>query len=161
MAQDDGAATCSRSVQGAFTYQTIEGLAFSFVWPFAAPGVVDIDIRPGSAVNPVTPKSSRLIPVAILASDGVDVADVDVTTLTFGPAAASPAHRKGGHFRDVNGDGLMDLVSYYRTRETGIAIGDTKACVSGKLLGTAFESCDSVRIVRSRQVGRRSRNRFR
>jgi hypothetical protein len=43
---------------------------------------------------------------------GSDTFDVDATTLVFADGAA-PVHKKGGHGQDVNGDGLVDLVSHY------------------------------------------------
>jgi hypothetical protein len=97
------------------------------------------------AEGAIKPHAGGILPVAILGSDTFDVADVDVTTLAFGPGDATPVHSSGGHAEDVNGDGLIDLVSHYRTEEVAVAVGDTELCVTGTTLdGIPFEGCDAI-----------------
>ena len=109
---------------------------------------VDMDIKPGSDTNPINPASKGVIAVAILGSDTFDVLDVDVTTLAFGPADAAPTHLNALHLEDVNDDGETDLVTHYRTPETGITDGDTEACLTGDLFdGTPIVDCDSIQTV--------------
>jgi hypothetical protein len=114
---------------------------------------VVVDIRPGSDGNPVNPGSNGVIAVALLGSDDLDVADVDVTTLAFGPAAA-PVDPVGGHLADVNQDRILDLLSHYRTPRAGIQPGDAEACLVGTLLdGTPFEGCDAIETVSNDENG--------
>lgn len=139
--------------------------------PFGGGGTIEVgvDIKPFSDPNSINPRSGGVVPVAILGSESFDVTDVDVTTLAFGPAGASPSHdlTDSNTFYththeqvcdefdncvweeyDANGDGIMDLVSHYVQRETGLAIGDTEACITGETTdGRAFEGCDAVRIL--------------
>jgi hypothetical protein len=114
--------------------------------PEYAPKIdVAIDIKPGSDAGSINPASRGVIPVAILGSESFDVADIDLTTLAFGPDGATPAHRRGGHPEDVNGDGAMDLVSHFWVRDTGITSETDPPCVSGMTLdGTEFEGCGAI-----------------
>jgi hypothetical protein len=116
--------------------------------PAACP---EIDIKPGSDSNPINPVGRGKIPVAILGSETFDVTDVDVTTLAFGPAAASPAHDLSkpavfeDHLQDVNRDGFTDLLSHYRSQNTGIMAGSASACLRATTLGGAhFGACVAI-----------------
>lgn len=113
----------------------------------------DIDIKPGLS-NKVNPYARGVIPVAILGSDTFDVSGIDVTTLVFGPGGAPIAHLNG-HLQDVNYDGIMDLVTHYRTRDTGIACGDESVTLTGETLdGQPIQGSDSIQTVGCRVTRR-------
>ena len=130
---------------------------FSTPIPFSA----DLDIKPESDLNVINPVSPGLIPVAVLGSADLTARDIDVTTLALGPLAAPLAHSKGPHFSDdvdepydFNDDGFDDVLAHFRTEETGIAFGDTEACVAGELLdGMPFEGCDGITTVPACGIG--------
>jgi hypothetical protein len=103
---------------------------------------VAIDVRPGNPRNPLNPFAQGVVPVALLGAADFHVAAVDATTLGFGPERA-PAVRS--RIEDRNGDGLPDLVTHHRIPETGIALGDAEACLTGEMLdGTKLRGCDAL-----------------
>ena len=109
-----------------------------------------IDVAVMSNINP---RSRGVVPVAIFGSEYLDVSDIDVATLRFGPDQASTKHdlddpwTYNEHVRDLNLDGFVDLVAHFPTRDAGIACGHESAVLNGYLQdGTAIEGADSIRI---------------
>jgi hypothetical protein len=116
---------------------------------------VEIDIRPRSPRNLVLPSSRGSIPVAVLGSPRFDVLEIDPGSLAFGAGMAAPVRFRTARLLDVNRDGLLDLVSYFRVRDTGIELGDEEACISGVTSdGVPIEGCDFVDTVTARQLWR-------
>ena len=109
---------------------------------------VAIDIQPGDAANSINPRSRGVIPVAVLAGTDFDVSTVDLYSVRFGPERAPESHSAGGHFEDVNADGLIDLVLHFRTQSTGIACGDESAALDGRTLdGVLLHGVDAITTV--------------
>jgi hypothetical protein len=97
---------------------------------------VEIDVKPDSDDNPINPSSQGVIPVAILGSRSFDVADIDVTTLAFGPNGAAPADEQGGHFEDGSTDGLPEESTLRRVDFSGTAIDPRTGLPGGTISGT-------------------------
>ncbi len=94
--------------------------------PVIAPA---IDIRPGSPLNVIVPRTQAEVPVAVLSNGLFDAALVDASSVTL--AGASPSTRFGvplcSH-DDVNHDGLDDLVCQIPTRRMRIN-GSTRSAI--------------------------------
>jgi hypothetical protein len=104
-----------------------------------------IDIDPDDAANRLHPVGLGFTRVALIGAEGFDVTKIVQETLRFGPDGAAPARGNDVRPHDLDGDGFVDLVVRFPTRDAGIAFGDTEACVSGELAdGTAFEGCDAI-----------------
>jgi hypothetical protein len=55
------------------------------------------------------------------------------------------ADQRCGSLRDVDDDGEKDLLSSLRASATGIALGDTTACLRGAFRdGRSFGGCDAI-----------------
>lgn len=95
----------------------------------AALTVVRIDVRPGQADNKVNSNAKQLVPIAILSDDGFDATTlVDPESVRVRGAAPISTRQD---FDDVDGDGLEDLVLYFRARSfakpTESECGDAEA----------------------------------
>jgi hypothetical protein len=116
---------------------------------------VELDVKPETFPNSVNPRSWGVVPVAVLGEDTVDVREIDVATLAFGPGGAPIAHRRG-HYEDVNRDGYTDLVLHFRTQETGIECDvETVSLVGTTLDGLPVEGTDTVQPVGCRSSAKR------
>lgn len=84
---------------------------------------LDIDIKPGSDPNRIRPDGPGLTPVAILSPSDVPLTDIDRSTIRFGDLGVETSGPS--IYRDLGGDGDVDILSVFRTRNTGWS------CVSG------------------------------
>jgi hypothetical protein len=111
---------------------------------------VSIDVKPGSLLNSINPKSRGRIPVAILSADGFDApSEVDTSSLTFGGTGAEHSLAFcNSSPEDVNDDGFGDLVCHFDTGSAGFQSGDTEGTLNARTVsGTPLTGTDSVSIV--------------
>jgi len=107
---------------------------------------IALDVRPGSATDPINPKSNGVIPVAILGTSSFDASTVDQASVRFGMGQALPQGR--GQLADVNGDGRVDLLLHFRTQDAGIQCGDTTVSITGQTLdGVPIQGSDAITTV--------------
>ena len=106
---------------------------------------VTIDIKPGNEQNRLNPATRGGIWIAIQSEGPLDVLQININTVGFGPLAAAAV---GQGVRDVNNDGLPDLLLRFKVEQTGIACGDTEATLVGEtLLGQQFAGTDVLETV--------------
>jgi YVTN family beta-propeller protein len=111
---------------------------------------IDIDIKPGNKKNVINPRAKGGIWVAILSNtDSTSPFDpssqVNAPTVEFGPDGAKAIRYK---VKDINKDGLGDLLLRFKIPETGIACGDTEATLTGeKFDGQRFSGTDTIKTV--------------
>jgi astacin len=113
---------------------------------------IDIDIMPGSLLNPLNMKSGGNIPVAILGSADLDVAEINASSLTIGdgtgpdtPIAGKNNGAVEAYMEDVNKDGMMDLVAMFEVRDL-VGNGDvTDASTELVVRGFLTDACTNIR----------------
>jgi hypothetical protein len=108
--------------------------------------VAAIDVRPASRANRVNPSARGIVEVALLATRGLDTADVDAATLALGPGGAVPLRVPRLRLIDVDRDADRDLIAAFRIADLGLAPGDEELCLAGQTRdGVPFRGCDRVR----------------
>ena len=107
---------------------------------------ITIDIKPGSEINSINPRSRGVIPVALLTTDNFDAMSVDPATVEFGAndITTAPAHYA---VEDINDDGRDDYIFHFRTQQTGIDCDTESATLTGEAIDGFVDGPDSVRPV--------------
>lgn len=111
---------------------------------------VPLDIKPGNDNNTLNLGSEGTLTAAILGSPDFDAAFVDPTTVTLAEAPIRAIGKKklDYKFRDVNGDGRVDLEFKVNTAEMMIPYNMVEAVMEAELLdGTRIRGVDVLRIV--------------
>jgi hypothetical protein len=162
---DDGNSNSSGSyiVSREGTVIAIEGLSNTAIVAFSYKPV-EMDIKPGSDPNSwhcVNTKNG--LPVAILSTGEFDATTVDAGSVHFGRLGteAVEVHMQKGaakrHIRDLNEDGLEDILFHFRFGDTGFGCDDISegeqsviltARLTGEADGVAIEGIGSLRLVK-------------
>ena len=110
---------------------------------------IDIDIKPGSDINPINNNGNGVIPVAIFGNETFDVSQINLSTVELEECAIKAVGKKGkllAHIEDINDDGYADLVVQIED-VAGAFVGPT-ATLTGELFdGTLIEGTDVICIV--------------
>jgi hypothetical protein len=107
---------------------------------------IDLDIAPWDRHNLVNPHAPlSLVNVAILSSATFDPLQIDPRSLRFGTAGAVA---KAHWTRDVNRDGVADMVVAFNAAHAGLKCGDTEATLTGATYaGATLHGVDAIRTV--------------
>lgn len=120
---------------------------------------IGIDIKPGN--NNVTVvdasgqsagfrgKAQGSIPVALLSGKDFKPMDVDQSSLRFGKTGTENTwvSCNGGHGKDLNGDGVPDLVCHFDLSQAGFDLIDNQAILTGKADGVDFKGTGWMKIM--------------
>jgi hypothetical protein len=117
-------------------------LVLTVAWtvPTQAQLMVDIDVKPGSDVNPINLKAQGKTPIAVLCTPLVTPSALGGLTLMVGTAIGEQCR-----FVDVDSDGCQDIVCQFATQDLGVTCETTELTVIGTLAdGTTFTGTDTI-----------------
>ncbi len=109
-----------------------------------------IDVRPGKTSNHVNPRSAGRVQIAVLSTPIFDATkEVIQSTLTFGRTGSEPSISTCAKVsRDVNGDGIPDLVCRFVSRAAGFVAGSSTGVLRfSDVRRKPFEGRDTITIV--------------
>ncbi len=108
-----------------------------------------LDVKPGNDVDPVNLRANGTLPVAILSTERVDATQIDPATILVGgaPVAQLGNGRYNVQFRDVNGDGLLDLFLHVDLPLIELEPDATAITFEALWNGRRVVGTDAVRIV--------------
>jgi hypothetical protein len=132
--------------------QTLED--FNIMWTSGTTDIDNIlvqDLPPIpvtiNAPNIILVRSHGNVPVTIFSTLDFDAGVVDQNSLTFGATGDEQSLAFCNDGKDVNGDGLSDLVCHFYAGFTGFNRRDTVAILKGQTIdGTPIGGSDSVKI---------------
>jgi sugar lactone lactonase YvrE len=102
-----------------------------------------VDILPGQFPNRISLSATSDVEVAILGTYDFDPHSIDATSVTV---AGAPIVGKV-RYRDVDGDGRLDMVFTVRARDLQLSVGDREAAVVGLHRDrTPFQDADWVTV---------------
>ncbi len=143
----DGKSPC-----GSSCYAISDGIAIGKEQRFEviARVKVKIDIKPDSFPNSINLKSRGVIPVAVFGTSEFHVNSIDTVTVTLSgaPIKLAASGKPLFSIKDVDGDGIVDLVAHMNSDDLRLNSSDTTATLVGKTLGgIAIYGIDSIKIV--------------
>ena len=104
------------------------------------PATIEIEPRKNGQIKNPTGKGD--VKVAILTDASFDAMTVDGSTLAFGPNGAG---LKRFRTTDVDNDGDLDFLAFFKKADTGIQCGDTEATLTGQTnAAESFGGTDSI-----------------
>src|SRR5262249_23620211 len=93
-------------------------------------------------------RTAEVIPVAILTRPNIDATTVEPSTVRFGKTGIEAAPVRAA-FEDVDSDGRLDLVLYFRTQNTGLQCGDRFGVLAGQTMsGQVIHGVNRIMTVR-------------
>lgn len=141
----NGNAYVTGYTQGTLSEQTNAGSWDGFLAKISTENLMTIavDIKPGDSQNTIKLNSKGKLTFAILSTAMIDATQFDPQTVTLAGAKATKWSQK-----DLNGDGLTDLLLQAKIKELQLTPEDTMAIIKGTTYdGKAFEASDTVHVM--------------